>query len=87
MRVVKITEFPHNPSRRIDKRFWSWVYFDVIHRVEWNGRWGRFIPLRQDENGKWFEGVGVEYLDTRWWAAPFKEFVANRVWARYKFKS
>ena len=80
IRIVRITKFPYEPSRRIDKRLLSFIYFHVLHRVELSGRWGRFIPLRQDDRGDWFVGIGTEFLDVRWWAGPFIKLVE---WTTY----
>jgi hypothetical protein len=50
------------------KRLALFSYFRILHRVEWNGGWGRFIPLRNIQ-GSWRVGVGVECLETRWWVS------------------
>lgn len=54
--------------------FWKF-YCKALHRLEWSGRWGRFIPLRLDDNGEWFVGIGVEYWEQKWWAGPMVNFM------------
>lgn len=62
------------------KRVALFIYFHILHRVEWNGSWGRFIPLRNSENG-WYVGVGVECLETKWWVTKsLKAFIGNLAW-------
>ena len=59
--------------------FYWFIYFDILHRREWNGGRGRFIPLRM-YGGTWRVGVGATCLDVRWWAGPIVRLMNKHGW-------